>query len=763
MSESASSPPVCPILRLVVFHLNFAEKCTNGKELGEGASLEELYEQILFYNRDRRLRDQLKDMTSRNINSDFSFDQELSKDTMEEAVQFVGLCTALFSLPSSLHDDSSFCVQTCENATREVHFDESSLIFVPLETATTTDILAVAQVSRLYLCGSRSDIGGGNPLAVRSSIQKCHKLFCLFRGGGIIRRLQSGCVPQDEYAGHVGSYPHMCKLFQMRKELRRLQNEAIRSPISKHAEMKSSITELSEQISAFAETLPLHKLRKDLNSHYKQYLGDLAVVASRMGGASRCLVETIPAPIPLSSGQHVVKCTRPQPSTEIGINIGLMMRRILDDTSKPSCKNLGILGITTFLAGQLLYTHLSPEHFQSRTTELDESVTSIEIENETSYLVMEYMASHRSKMDQRLASPNMNTTPQRPPQHRLGFKKLILSFGSITDEAPQGFTVPHDDIIESDSDSAGRFLAPPPLFMLNESDCVHVFQGPNNSTVWAPLVHLPFFVKSDGKTITAKVHAILFELFDFSFLIYLVAKSETESTMGSPLPSLEPLAWKLSDAVFFATEICDTAEYGDVSTDAQWSEIRQLQWNEPGLDIIVVNRIRNQLTLFSDRRHVTKSKPSTKHKTPGKGAKQRFLGIVSNKAGAKESGNSPLRQSQYSDSAWSALGLDCRHRLASHLSLDVLLAFDDMMNEVRNIQEGRQNAAASGRARYPRPPMTGNCVELCTSMPQGWIYAHADLEHEMYAFFDKSIHVTVADVQNAAAQARKQLFGEWSL
>ena len=82
-----------PIHRILVIHLNLHERCMSGETLGEGASLEELSEQILYYHCDRRI----------NSNGmDGGRDHHNPEILMQEAVQFLGLCTALYTLPSSL-------------------------------------------------------------------------------------------------------------------------------------------------------------------------------------------------------------------------------------------------------------------------------------------------------------------------------------------------------------------------------------------------------------------------------------------------------------------------------------------------------------------------------------------------------------------------------------------------------------------------------------------------------------------------------------
>ena len=72
MSRPLSSQPPSPIQRLLIFHLNFAEKCMNGHALGEGASLEELHEQILFYHRDRRLADNSEEIDGKGSSQNLS-------------------------------------------------------------------------------------------------------------------------------------------------------------------------------------------------------------------------------------------------------------------------------------------------------------------------------------------------------------------------------------------------------------------------------------------------------------------------------------------------------------------------------------------------------------------------------------------------------------------------------------------------------------------------------------------------------------------
>ena len=89
----------------------------------------------------------------------------------DSAVQFLGLCEALLTFPCAFCDDQ-------DDRSREVRFGNSTIVFCPLEKG--GEILAVVQVSN-----------GSSPLAVRTSIQRSHDMFCLLRGGGILPRLRS--------------------------------------------------------------------------------------------------------------------------------------------------------------------------------------------------------------------------------------------------------------------------------------------------------------------------------------------------------------------------------------------------------------------------------------------------------------------------------------------------------------------------------------------------------------------------------------------
>ena len=270
---------------------------------------------------------------------------------MDEAVQFLGICTALYGLPSSLGDPE------LENErTNEIYFGKSTLVFIPLESS--GELLAVAQISRLYQEGTKAEAGGGNPLAVRAAIESCHKLFCLLRGGGILRRLEQSLF----FDGGMRT------LFDLLKKIRKARERQLRNELSPGKANLSSDAEtnIDEEINrmvndakALRKTLPILSIRRDLDAHYKEFLGDQAMALSRSGGPARCLVENVPAPIALSSATHAESATPGSMSTSAMVSIGLATRRLLNEFASDSGHALILLGISTFVKGQLLHSHLS--------------------------------------------------------------------------------------------------------------------------------------------------------------------------------------------------------------------------------------------------------------------------------------------------------------------------------------------------------------------------------------------------------------------
>jgi hypothetical protein len=257
---------------------------------------------------------------------------------------------------------------------------------------------------------------------------------------------------------------------------------------------------------------------------------------------------------------------------------------------------------------------------------------------------------------------------------------------------------------------------------------------------------LPLDLSTTDKQTIKKTHMVLFDFLQFSFLLFLnlpLANDPSPKELLDCQLFLMRLEEELSEAILLTSSVDKVDTSDGSSSTMEWT-------NGPGQDIILLERSQHKLVLFQDpaispsssRRDASKKKGDDRKKT-----QRRFLGF-----GPKRKDNISSQPSNYGSISleWSALGLDCRHLLASRLPLDVCLAFDDMINEIVRRRKSR--------ASLPEQEMEtnmNNSIELCTCMPYGWIYAYATGDKEIYAFFDNSIYVTVNDVQSAALRIQE--------
>ena len=194
-----------PIQRLLIVHLKLAELST-GNQLDESASTEELCEQILYF----------YSSTASDPSNNVGHDEMYS---VEEAIQFTGLCSALYSLPASIDPVRA----EEEDHTREIYLDNCCIVFQPLEG--NKDIIAVAQIARRppHLSGSH----GGTPSAIGAAILRSHRFFCLLRGGGIHKRLTT-LDASNIASDNCMMYDGMHLLFKLRKQARKIEAKSAR-------------------------------------------------------------------------------------------------------------------------------------------------------------------------------------------------------------------------------------------------------------------------------------------------------------------------------------------------------------------------------------------------------------------------------------------------------------------------------------------------------------------------------------------------------
>ena len=755
-------PPTSHVQRILITHLNLYEICDNGNSLGENASLEEISQEILFYHQGSPVGFAGGEDGEWNLTPAINNGRNL-----EEAASFLGLCKALYSVPTSLHTpdrseknvcfDSDDGIYNADDRTNFVHFGNSMLVFVPLES--TLDVVAVVQVSRLYQNGTKSCSGGGNPHAISAAIKRTHRLFCLLRGGGIVHRLNETRFekPTEKVASPYGG---MKKMFRLLKQIREYRHVLYRQKVSltldqNIEETTQRITALEREVESYKELLPIQSLRRDLESHYNEYLNHFLEVCMRNGGAGRCLVEMMPVPIADNSGSHVfqllpskIKQQQLEPLKESMLEIFRCQSSCLKDEGGLKSS---IIGIAMFENGGLV--HYFPNSGRYYLSNNDVS------------LLMAYMASYKTKMgsttmsiDRKASSPSPSLTG---PQVGL-LKRLAFHFGPMVDKMPNKTAMPANwkgtDSFNTSSQKhahcQGRFLCTPPPFMFGSSEHLYSLAYDNNiQDIWAPRVHLPLApeikerssqdVMYDDEFAT---HMVVFDFLGFSFLIFIYLPWRDvpcKSQLSKTVSLLIDLGKKLSNVIInsFHDQPCGSSCVESVSTDFS---------SEPGQDIIIVEKSKGRMCLIQSPQQNSK-RISFRDKR-----KVKFRGFAA--FSHLEEGN--ISQSTPSSHRcrtmeWSALGLDCRHWLSSRLPLDICLAFDDMINEIRDSKS--VSSQSFSRKESNDDEVSTSILELCTCMPYGWIYALTTEEKEIFVLFDSSIYVTVADIQSAVLNIKEKL------
>lgn len=680
--------PFCGVVRLLVMHVNLAKLCT-GKELSEMASNEEHGLPILYYYHNK-------------------------PQEQDEAMRFALLCNALYNLPSTISSISA----TSEgefDPTQVVHMDGSTLVFVQLEVDTSGGdnkpmILCVVQISR----------SGVNPLAIRESIQRSHKLFCLLRSGGIHVRLSQKSY-KDESPTKVESsqysrcpYLGMDQLFDGLRTLRRLQ-EAINRSFEVESDLELERRELMEQLLKFQESLPIVPLRKDLKVHYDAWIADLALASERSGGAGRCIVECIPAPI--ATGERS-QWSPGIPPPDVSFHLGQTLKGLLS-------QQLSLLAVSTFFEKQLVFHHDKDGSFME--------------DNTFATLLMGYCSFYNLKMNQQHETQQpfaASTPPRRISQRLVSFSESLPVPDTGSNTAHQG------------SREEGIFLGPPPLAMLSASDPLSMVRGPNNKQVWAPLVYFKA-VRPDACPECELVYAIFYEWKSYSFLFFVDTQSmsprEPATTGNSGEQTKEDIDALLGEISATLTATLNLYVGDNVRA---WSSATQksneVSENGPNLerqgqDVIYIDRASSEVRLFP---RIETESTEDKMTSP-----KRFLRAFRPSAATAPKSTTAA---DHVATAWAVEGLDCRHWLASQLSEDALRAFDDVINDAYCWRQKEREQVRFGSA-------VDGSYEILTTISQGWVYAFADGEHEIYILLDSNVFVTLADAHNSINQVRSAL------
>jgi hypothetical protein len=801
MASMADSGQIAVMFqRLVIYHTGLLPESSG---LDESASIEELCEHILYY-------------YDHSVHGGDIFTGRHASDvpgqdhSTESAAKFVGLCTALRTLPFSLkmamslngqdlegRDDSVGSDTPASNAsgpctptssypnTDQVHLSNSTLMFIALEEAfECKGLVAVAQIPRtrqkaggsfrVNRTGDGDDNyqpSGADPHAIRTMIQHAHTTFCLLSGGSIHRRLLSfdesdlvgvklgeqdaisAPTPKTRTGSGEGGFDgsetiaeSMAAAEAVAQEDAAWRERWSMSPQSSDQLGMGEFDDASD-LDGYNSAMNLLRISSTTRRNERDESGSYPGVAQLYDSRKRHRkLKDRMLSNRASAGLY------DQTGSETDENIRQIEKEVLDSQDHIDSL-LSVLPITSLrLALKEYYNGVILDAVQRRTfggecvgrcivellpvpgtsSAVSHSYCPREATPSTvallSRIVQLLLDDQSQDKDAFLEVAGMNTNGSRSSVLAISAFYYGHLLFSKTPPGPDKGSV-HVSI--EDASTIFRYLS-----LKQEQKTDIVSNIPDMPDLWMPQIFVPVSLERTREEVKTRV--ALLEFGDFGFLVF------ANDTAFTKLPTAEDMTVSGSSHSSALGAGIDVSSYPcvlETSSDlanALRSVSEQLQSNlmqlpstldyaenfagEEGADIVFVDRLQGRLALYS--RYNT----SCGSLDDGEG-----VDVVG------ENGQ-VFALCDHKD-------FDCRHILASHLPLDIILALDDMMKEVIRSNQ-RQKFAESSRV-----------IELCTFLPQGWVYARAHQHREMYCVFDPNLFVTLADVHKAAIGYRACIFG----
>lgn len=751
--------------------------------LSEDASLEEHGEFILYYYNHslHSTRAKGENRTAKMACSSSSS----SRYCTEEAVKFAGLCHALRSLPLAIRpQNDSDCNEY--NETEFIHLSNSTLVFVPLEL--NGDVLAVAQIPRgasndrqtaeqqqqstQHNARKRSCVGyGADPTALKESLRRCHALFTIMYGGGIHRRLlhtkqleklngwniedgerspntststcknlSPSCSDPDSYC-----YGGMKELFHLRRnngKLNRSSDQAYligrnswrkkSDPLDAFEDIGDQLDQIAcqDQINALLQILPISSLRKDITAYYDQWISKMQGMCQVIeGGVGRCIVEMVPTPLrhDTTRGEHPPV----SPAPFVSLAATELMRSLLIDDVCAKSTDFQLRGISFFywtkcvssefcMPGDLKQTSLSPET--------------------VCMIAEQFLLQYQNREKDATSNTALN-----------------ISTGSKTDNRSERNEASSDmnghATNKHDMDQVAGFVFPPRSSNITDDDkaAESFYVDDFLREVWLPRLYITHLLdESIEDDSDLEISATMFTRKEFSFLLFFTGQPGANKQLASALFSL--LNNQLSG--FFS-------KYRSNDIDASVSSSSVSSYSkEPGMDIIFIDREDNSCILLSQHDLSTDDFRQKANKRSGSdnNMAKGILGLGLKVKENIERENAVV--SLFSKPSIHSNMLDCRHKLAAYLPLDVMLAFDDMFNEIGRLGYRQQTLKVSNLGLVEEHMIRNRTVELCTYLPQGWVYGRACTSRELYVMLDTSKFVTISDVMKAVTRVREHLLSD---
>ena len=603
-------------------------------------------------------------------------------------------------------------------------------------------------------------------------------------------RQLSGSIPAEMFASTNGDtnrrrrrgldasdyqYGGMKELLRLRRDHRKLSTELDGPEISDPGQLssndsarwKSSVNaedlfldivnehgqaDCQRQIDGLLRILPITKLREDLMHAYDKSIRKLQGMCEAAGRTSivRCIVEMVPGPLcvrrqPFMRGQHPHRT--PEPFVCLA---GAEFMKSLLSHGQASHLEVGdcrLFGLSMLYRNQVVLTQFAGSY--------DMSIELI-------HMIFERFRGSASSTTEATDSDKNQSEPDNTPPLMKWIKAQNKPQSSRHDSS-RGSGDPTTDTF-----AGFRSCAPSETNGSEGSPSYSVFVSQLNRSVWLPRISP---LENRGKGV--QTHVGLFESDELSFMAFFELQGSHDevgileqlvsnahlgiddtakvSNVGGRGQFLDPKS--LMDAITNVSGQLDAFCNKFKARDRDSSNLapikdkndNRLFLGEAGMDIIVVDRSENKFILLS--RHDLSSdefvrQSSINDSTPPK------IGLFGlGKDNAKRNDDGMTRLQEFANM------MDCRHRLAAHLSHETMLALDDVFCEI-------SNRASRIKSIPPEREAESKSIEVTTFFPQSWIHGRAYGEMELYVLLDTSRFVTINDVQRATTRVRERLLND---
>ena len=668
-------------------------------------------------------------------------------------------------------------------------------------------IVAVAQIAATTTTTTTGH--RGMPMAVRLAMERTHRLFRLLRGGGIhqrlLQRLRNSSSPplSPPPAETVGSilesnddtnhddtnhddhntnsihsrstkdciYAGMDQLYAMHKQMRQWKQRQRRPGAADETTLRAWQTKLDQ----WYATSPMAALKRDLGIHYDAFLTETATFthAAAFGTFYGIFHGLAPAAAPPHAANPFFYAS-----------LDRALRRLFPPAATAVLSHHGphIVAVTTLAAGHCLGTHTHPDgvfpSFRSPES------------NGLSSLLWCYFSSVRHKMlhqrDTTSGSrPSSSSRPSLPTTLALsswkdqGENPLISSSSLSSSSSP----VPSSSWLVSTPDYG--FLPAPPLSLLSAlDDASQFFHGPNGQQlVWAPRIFWPSMAVQERRRRNdqhnesstscrhcagsgsgngdtpgtnnvpeSELRVAKYNYDEWSFLVFFTRPitrndedNDNDNRVDAENDDKDAFVTVFQTFDDVVRSVFQGENGGRVVTPL--ATVHICARDEPGQDIIIVNRkLASTTTIVSDRMEHPRN-PLRGENQPSIGPPSKASFFLDPRGAMSRSRRRPINPS---DKTQQVGEWDGRQLLALGWSFDAILAFDDVLTELRHRTTTRPEERNAG-------------LELCTMLTDQWMYGYAEHDYELYVRLDAKLYATLADVEAATRRIRSEFLNNKSL